>query len=91
MLLNGSNAVSLSDVEPYTWNGTEDRSLYLGKSRSLYFSGYIDEVIYRRRAGRYLVLLCFHDNSSYASMCSLENREDNSLATVQPLDFCCSI
>lgn len=45
LAVNGSGSLaSVSSVEPYTWNGTEDRAFYLGKSMSSYFSGQIDEV-----------------------------------------------
>ena len=44
LTINGTDAISLPDVEPYFWNGTEQSILYLGKSSTDYYTGYIDEV-----------------------------------------------
>ena len=44
LTVNGTKAISLSSVEPFTWNTTDNIYLYLGKSTNYYYSGYLDEV-----------------------------------------------
>ena len=44
LTVNGTEAISLSSVEPFLWNTTDNIYLYLGKSTNYYYSGYLDEV-----------------------------------------------
>ena len=44
LLVNGSATTVLTSVEPYNWNDTEDTNLFIGRSTSAYFSGFIDDV-----------------------------------------------
>lgn len=44
LAINGTASLTLTAVEPYSWNGTNDRTLYLGKSTSAYYSGFMDDV-----------------------------------------------
>ena len=44
LVVNGSATTVLTSVEPYNWNDTEDTNLFIGRSTSTYFSGFIDDV-----------------------------------------------
>lgn len=44
LVVNGTESVHLSGVEPHDWNGTEDRIIYLGRSSTNFLRGVLDEV-----------------------------------------------
>lgn len=63
LVINGSASQLLSSVEPYNWNNTEDRKLYLGQADGLFFHGQLDEVVIKLRENYCLSLessACYH-------------------------------